>query len=328
MRNDTITVRDRRKPRQFSIDNVVMDQWLPIIGETGFAFYSLLVRLARKGEEKSFPGYTLISGHLGIARSTVSAYAKLLTFCGLVHVVAGNTHRSNTYYILEPPEVTPERLELILLKVQGAWPENNSYRKTFEKRIKAWKSLQQHFKTANAETNAHEKQLALFEPSLAIEHPSATTRPASLAIEHPSATTRLASATTGLEQSKFNNPNRTIQMEQSKFVVVGCDPIQGRELSFFEKFTRARARVESSDLASAFDEAGIIGEATRRAILMGNPDVTPEDVRAWAAYRDEENRRRPGSCSTAVIIAYLRSGQRPPERFYNQLDEYQITVHE
>lgn len=312
--NETITVRDRRKPRQFSIDNIVMDQWFPIIGETGFAFYSLLVRLARKGEEKSFPGYTLISEHLGVGRSTVSAYAKLLTFCGLVHVVSGNAHRSNTYYILEPSEVTPERLRMMLTKIQAFWPAENRYRKTFEKRIKSWHPLQSHFKAAKSDPLTIEAQLALFEKG------------GSPLVEHPSATGGLASATGGLEQSKFNKGNGTIPMEQSESVVVGGDTLSGS--SFFENFTRATSRVESKELAQAFDQAGIMGEATRRDIVMRNPDVTPEDVKAWAAYRDEENRRRPGSCSTAVIISYLRSGQRPPERFYDHLDDFQITINQ
>ncbi len=324
--NETITVRDRRKPRQFSIDNSIIDQWFPLIGPTGYAFYSLLVRLARKDTEEAFPGYTLISKHLGVSRSTVNAYAKFLAICGLVHIRPGNSHRSNTYYILEPPPVTREKLLEVLEGISKGFDLDDRYRGTFEKRVKNWRPLQSHFRNTAESTKQEPAQLHLFEGGTPAEHPSTPIALGGTPAEHPSTPIALGSSIAVPEQSKFNKGNGTIPTEQSESVVVGGDILSGG--SFFENFSRATSRVESKELAQAFDQAGIMGEATRRDIVMRNPDVTPEDVKAWAAYRDEENRRRPGSCSTAVIIPYLRSGQRPPERFYNQLDEYQITVHE
>ena len=326
--NDTITVRDRRKPRQFSIDNSIIDQWFPLIGPTGYAFYSLLVRLARRDTEMAFPGYTLISKHLGVSRSTVNAYAKFLAICGLIHIRPGNSHRSNTYFILEPPQVTREKLIEILKGISRGFDLDDRYRGTFEKRVKSWRPLQAHFRNANAvepETQSP-VQLQIFEGGTPAEHPSTPIALGGTPAEHPSTPIALGGSTAVPEQSKFNKGNGTIPMEQSESVVVGGDILSGS--SFFENFTRATSRVESKELAQAFDQAGIMGEATRRDIVMRNPDVTPEDVKAWAAYRDEENRRRPGSCSTAVIISYLRSGQRPPERFYDHLDDFQITINQ
>ncbi len=158
-------VRDRRKPSQFSIDNVIMDQWYPIIDAIGFSIYALLIRMANESNgESCYPGYTMITGHLGIGPATLSYYISLLEWCQLIYrdrpeiVIIQNGerktrrqgNRSNTYYILEVTHVTPERLALVREKVvESANKQSGGLTKEwgekFTRAIDSWKPLQSHW---------------------------------------------------------------------------------------------------------------------------------------------------------------------------------------
>ena len=108
-----IIVRDRRKLNQFTIHNVLVDHWVPIIGQIGFLLYAFYTRLANKKDEKAFPGYTLIQKHLKLGRGSISEHNRLLVWCGLIHIEEGNRRKVNEYYILAVPEVTEEGIERI-----------------------------------------------------------------------------------------------------------------------------------------------------------------------------------------------------------------------
>ena len=116
-----IVVRDRRKFNQFTIHNVLVDHWVPIIGQIGFLLYAFYTRLANKKDEKAFPGYTLIQRHLKLGRGSISEHNRLLVWCGLIHIEEGGRRKANEYYILAVPEVDAERIEVIrgLIAVDG-----------------------------------------------------------------------------------------------------------------------------------------------------------------------------------------------------------------
>jgi hypothetical protein len=137
-----IIVRDRRQKHQFSIHNRVVDEWLPIIGQTGYALYSLYVRMANRDDERCWPGYTLIKQHLSIGYSSVSDYNKLLEWCGLVHIERGDATHPNEYYILDIPPVTPETLEKLRQAATDELSPKSKFRQTILNRLENWQPIQ------------------------------------------------------------------------------------------------------------------------------------------------------------------------------------------
>jgi len=137
----TIVVRDRRTPHQFSIENLVLDEWLPIIGQIGFMLYAFYVRMADREEEKSFPSYSLIQRHLGIGPASISEHNQLLVWCGLLHIKRGTRHAANIYYILDPLPVTTELLASLRQQTTQWWSER-AFGRTVLQRIDGWESLQ------------------------------------------------------------------------------------------------------------------------------------------------------------------------------------------
>ena len=109
---DTIRVRDRRNPHQYTVHNRLIDEWYPIISSHGLALYSLYSRMASKGQEHCYPGLRMIASHMGMGVSTVSDYNSLLVWCELLYIVPGSLadNRASDYYLLEVPAVTPARL--------------------------------------------------------------------------------------------------------------------------------------------------------------------------------------------------------------------------
>jgi len=148
-----IVVRDRRKPRQFSIENVVFDEWRPIIGAIGYDLYSFYVRMSNRDlGEKAWPAYSLIQAHLSIGRSSISEYNHLLAWCGLLHIEPGNHRKSNTYYILDPQPVTPEALAILRETIEREWSlerHERPCRQATLKRIDDWLPLQARWAARN-----------------------------------------------------------------------------------------------------------------------------------------------------------------------------------
>jgi hypothetical protein len=138
-----ITVRDRRQKHQFSVHNRLIDEWLPIITIRGYVLYSFYVRLANREDERSYPGYALIKQHLGMGKSTISEYNQLLEWCELIHIEPGTRVRSNDYYILDVPQVTPERRAKIRQKATTNLIPESKFLAALLKRLDAWKSIQE-----------------------------------------------------------------------------------------------------------------------------------------------------------------------------------------
>lgn len=104
-----IVIRDRRKPNQYTTDNVVAREWLPIlrIGDA-FYFYSVYLSMANRETESSWGSLRTMAQYLQCGVDLVIRGNKLLEICELVHIETGNQQTSNEYYILDPPTLTPE----------------------------------------------------------------------------------------------------------------------------------------------------------------------------------------------------------------------------
>ena len=109
-----ILIRDRRKPNQFTTDNVIAREWLPIlrVGDA-FFFYSVYLSMANRETESSWGSLRTMARYLQCGVDLIIRGNKLLEICELVHIETGNQHTSNKYYILDPPSLTSELSERI-----------------------------------------------------------------------------------------------------------------------------------------------------------------------------------------------------------------------
>ena len=114
----TIIVRDRRKPNQFTTDNVIAREWLPIlrVGDA-FFFYSVYLSMANRETESSWGSLRTQAEYLQCSVDLIVRGNKLLEICELVHIETGNQYTSNEYYILDPPPLTPELQARILSRL-------------------------------------------------------------------------------------------------------------------------------------------------------------------------------------------------------------------
>jgi hypothetical protein len=140
----TIVVRDRRKPNQYTTDNVIAREWLPIlrVGDALF-FYSVYLSMANRETESSWSSLRTLSNYLQCGIDLIVRGNKLLEICELVHIETGNHRTSNEYYILDPPSLTPDLADRILHRLEDISRQETS------KNWQAWarqvkKALQRH----------------------------------------------------------------------------------------------------------------------------------------------------------------------------------------
>jgi hypothetical protein len=109
-----LVIRDRRKPNQYTTDNIIAREWLPIL-RTGdaFFFYSVYLSMANKETESSWSSLRTLAQYLQCGVDLIIRGNKLLEICELIYVETGNQRTSNEYYILDPPTLTPELRERI-----------------------------------------------------------------------------------------------------------------------------------------------------------------------------------------------------------------------
>lgn len=141
------------------IDNIIIDEWFPLVGATGYTIYSLLVRMSNEKDGESVSGsFSLICEHLGITRPTLAGYLTLLEQCQLIYrdrpeviiVQNGrekrkrNGNRSNTYYILDIQAVTKERLAAIRQFYEEAEDDSTleGFKTLFLRRVDEWRPIQ------------------------------------------------------------------------------------------------------------------------------------------------------------------------------------------
>lgn len=104
-----IIIRDRRKPNQYTTDNVIAREWLPIlrVGDA-FFFYSVYLSMANRETESSWGSLRTLAQYLQCGVDLIIRGNKLLEICELIYIEPGNQYTANEYYILDPPSLTPE----------------------------------------------------------------------------------------------------------------------------------------------------------------------------------------------------------------------------
>jgi hypothetical protein len=110
-----IVIRDRRKPNQYTTDNIIAREWLPIlrVGDA-FFFYSVYLSMANKETESSWGSLRTLANYLQCGIDLIIRGNKLLEICELIYIEPGNERTSNEYYILDPPSLTPDLAGRIL----------------------------------------------------------------------------------------------------------------------------------------------------------------------------------------------------------------------
>ena len=129
----TIVVRDRRKPNQYTTDNIIAREWLPIlrVGDALY-FYSVYLSMANKDTESSWGSLRTMAQYLQCSVDLVIRGNKLLEICELIFIDSGNERTSNEYYILDPPPLTPELRARIAARLDEIEAQN------LGKNWKAW----------------------------------------------------------------------------------------------------------------------------------------------------------------------------------------------
>jgi hypothetical protein len=110
----TIVIRDRRKPNQYTTDNVIAREWLSIlrVGDA-FFFYSVYLSMSNKETESSWSSLRTLARYLQCGVDLIIRGNKLLEICELIHIETGDQRTSNEYYILDPPTLSDDLKERI-----------------------------------------------------------------------------------------------------------------------------------------------------------------------------------------------------------------------
>jgi hypothetical protein len=140
----TIVIRDRRKPNQYTTDNVIAREWLPVlrVGDA-FFFYSIYLSMANRETESSWGSLRTQAEYLQCGVDLIIRGNKLLEICELLYIETGDQRTTNEYYILDPPPLTPELKARIYQRLEAVADQESS------KNWQAWvnqvrKALDQH----------------------------------------------------------------------------------------------------------------------------------------------------------------------------------------
>lgn len=139
-----IIIRDRRKPNQYTTDNVIAREWLPIlrVGDA-FFFYSVYLSMANRETESSWGSLRTMAQYLQCSVDLIIRGNKLLEICELIFIETGNQYTTNEYYILDPPSLTPELGERINSRLDDIEAQEKS--KNWQSWVKQVRqSLEQH----------------------------------------------------------------------------------------------------------------------------------------------------------------------------------------
>lgn len=112
MAEGTVRIRDRRTEKRYFVDNVIVDDYGPIIGPYGLAVYNVLVRHSNADTGRnSWPSHKTIAKKAGCSVSKVKEVIGQFVELGLVAINSrykpGKGQLSNEYLILEPPSLPP-----------------------------------------------------------------------------------------------------------------------------------------------------------------------------------------------------------------------------
>lgn len=347
MRESVIRVRDRRTPHQFSVHNRIIDEWYPLIGQPGLALYCLYCRLSSKDEERCYPGYRLISKHMQMGQSTISDYNKLLVWCGLIYIETGDPHKNepNDYYILDIPQVIPERLAAIreLVEadvarlvaereveaqrlVQGGLVEAaaklrqrepNRFLRTVLKRLNKWRPIQTYWGREKVRPPvAKPGQLSLFgqlDPAPDAEHPAPRVEHPASQAEYPASGAEHLAPDAERPAPSAEHPAPPVGAEQSKTTIQSNNPNQ-QSITTVEGAADAAVVAANSTLliASILDWMGFNGRLTAKD---KNPSVAV--LLAWAYWVRVEGAglKEKGKNAVGIARAGWRRGDTPGGNF-------------
>ena len=286
--SELIVVRDRRQPLQFSVANVVIDEWLPIIGTTGYALYSLYVRMARIDDERCWPGYQMTAQHLGISKGSISNYNRLLSWCRLIHIEPGDRQHANTYYVLAVPEVTAERMIEIRRRAEGELSPGSSFQRTVYDRLDQWEPIQALWGQSSQPLQVvRPGQLVL--PGIIEEEGSSPVEQGSTLVEQ------------GVQPAYRNNPNK-----QSKGTIQRNNPNNNSSPP-----ERALSPGDSVD-AAVVDELAELGiDEPVRSQVARLEGVDVHRVRAWGLYSETQSLTN----RAGFVVSRLQKGYTPPGEF-------------
>ena len=141
--SNLMTVRDERTKIEFTVGVGAIEQWAPIIRPTGVTLYTFYARMSQLSEEVAFVGTRLIENHLGIGHNSIMRYNWLLEQIGLIRIDHGDHLTPNVYYVLDVPELTPERLEE--LRAQLAQHSEPRFATAITKQIDGWQPIETYF---------------------------------------------------------------------------------------------------------------------------------------------------------------------------------------
>ena len=201
-REKTIVIRDRRKPNQYTTDNIVAREWLPIL-RTGdaFFFYSVYLSMANRETESSWGSLRTLARYLQCGVDLIVRGNKLLEICELIYIEPGNQFTSNEYYILDPPALTPElaariHKRLDAIKAQDLGKNWQAWVKQVRKALTRHQSLSgiwaerrarrggRPVKTARVENPARESQAPLSPPGVCGSQPQSACVTNTVAVSH------------------------------------------------------------------------------------------------------------------------------------------------
>lgn len=128
-------IRDQRIAPQAHIDHGVILDWLPVIGQTGFALYSIYMSLA--GQKLPSPGIRRLASHIGAGPQSIRFSNRVLEWAGLIAITPGDQETSNTYDILDVPPVTEDRLKHIVTAAMEDSVLQRDYASYYRRRLLA-----------------------------------------------------------------------------------------------------------------------------------------------------------------------------------------------
>jgi len=101
-----------------TVDALVIDKYLPVIGSTAFAVYIFyLSRADPKTGECCIPIRTT-ANHCSINPKTVERCNKILLYAGLIVVFKGNRHIPNIYKILNPATTLTKQSKALITRIR------------------------------------------------------------------------------------------------------------------------------------------------------------------------------------------------------------------
>lgn len=128
-------IRDQRIAPQAHIDHGVILDWLPVIGQTGFALYSIYMSLA--AQKLPSPGIRRLANHVATSQQSIMFSNRVLEWAGLIAITPGDQETSNTYDILDVPPVTEDRLKHIVTAAMEDSVLQRDYASYYRRRLLA-----------------------------------------------------------------------------------------------------------------------------------------------------------------------------------------------